>query len=117
MRFPQVAIGQLFTYQGKHYTKTGPLTASEEGGDTQRMIPRAAEVTLIDAAGSPVQELKQRYNRSEVNALLQRFKADLVGRLEEMAARDGTLDLEQVVGLIRNYEAWSDESSNRPSSQ
>jgi hypothetical protein len=105
MRFPQVAIGQRFTYQGKHYTKTGPLTASEEGGGAQRMIPRAAEVTLIDAAGSPVREIKQRYNRSEVNALLQRFKADLVGRLKEMAAQDGSLQLDQVVELIQAQKA------------
>ncbi|MGD9164923.1 MAG: hypothetical protein PVF13_09215 [Chromatiales bacterium] len=105
MRFPQLAIGQLFTYQGKRYTKTGPLTASEEGSGAQRMIPRAAEVTLIDTAGKPVKEFKQRYSRSEVSELLQGFKAGLVGRLKTMAAEDGSLDLDRVIELVQTQEA------------
>ena len=104
MRFPQVAVGQRFNYQGKCYTKTGPLTASKEGDGNQRMIPRAAEVTPVDAAGEPVEELKQRYERSELETLLKRFKADLVAQLREMAAEDGSLQLDQVVGLIESQQ-------------
>lgn len=104
MRFPQVAVGQRFTYQGKCYTKTGPLTASEEGNGNQRMIPKAAEVTPVDAAGEPVKALKQRYKRSELEVLVKRFKADLVGQLQEMAAEDGSLQLDQVVGLIESQQ-------------
>jgi hypothetical protein len=103
MRFPQVPIGQRFSYQGQLYSKTGPLTASEEGSGAQRMIPRAAEVELIDTFGKPVQETKQRYNRSEVTALLKRCKADLIGALGEMAAGDGSLQLDQVVALIETH--------------
>ena len=104
MRFPQVAIGQRFTYQGKCYTKTGPLTASEEGDGSQRMIPRAAEVTPVDAAGEPVKELKQRYKRSELEDLVKRLKSDLVEQLQEMAAEDGSLQLDQVVSLIESQQ-------------
>jgi hypothetical protein len=105
MRFPQVALGQRFTYQGKAYTKTGPLTASEEGSGNQRMIPRSAEVTALDAAGEPVRQTKQRYTGSEVDALMKGFKADLLGRLRAMASEEGTLQLDQVVALIESHSA------------
>ncbi|MEJ2455225.1 MAG: hypothetical protein P8103_13860 [Candidatus Thiodiazotropha sp.] len=105
MRFPQVNVGQRFTYQGKPYTKTGPLTASEEGSGKQRMIPRAAEVTLLDTQGKPVKEIKQRYSRAEVRSLVQHFKTDLVGRLEQIADDEGGLKLDQVIELIQAQEA------------
>jgi hypothetical protein len=104
MRFPHVAIGQRFTYQGKAYTKTGPLTASEEGSGNQRMIPRAAEVTPLDAAGEPVREVKQRYTRAELETLIGRFKSDLVTQLGEMASEDGSLQLDQVVQLVESQQ-------------
>lgn len=42
MRFPQLKIGQQFEYQGKRYTKTGPLIASEGGTGASAMIRRSA---------------------------------------------------------------------------
>jgi hypothetical protein len=107
MRFPQLAIGQRFTYQSKPYTKTGPLTASEEGSGQQRMIPRAAEVILIDSLGKPVKEIKQRYNRSEVRDVLKRFRADLVEQMKALADDEGALRLDQVIGLIESREVDS----------
>ncbi len=104
MRFPQVPIGQRFTYQGRQFTKNGPLTATEEGSGKQRMVPRSSEVTLIDTAGRPMPEIKQRFNRSEVGSLIRRFKAGLIGRLREMAAPDGTLQLDQVIELIQDQQ-------------
>ena len=104
MRFPQVAVGQRFEFQGRRYTKNGPLTASEEDSGQQRMIPRAAEVALLDTDGKPVKEVKQRYSRAEVSGLLQRFREDLVARLEVMEDPDGTVRLEQVVELIRHHK-------------
>ncbi len=104
MRFPQVSIGQRFTFQDKRYTKTGPLTASEEGTGAQRMIPRATEVELIDTLGKPVKEIKQRYSRKEVTGLLLGFKADLVDSLKRMASEDGSLQLDQVLSLIETQE-------------
>lgn len=110
MRFPQVSIGQRFTFQGKRYTKTGPLTASEEGTGAQRMIPRATEVTPIDTAGNPLKEIKQRYSRKEVTELLQAFKAGLVDSLKELAAEDGSLRLDQVLSLIEAQEVDPEHS-------
>jgi hypothetical protein len=102
MRFPQVAIGQRFIYRGKHYTKTGPLTASEEGGGGDRqLIPKAAHVTLIDGQGEPLQATKQRYSRAEMQQVMERFKSDLIGALREMEAALGGLPLERVIELIR----------------
>ena len=100
MRFPQVNIGQRFIYKGKSFCKTGPLTASEEGSGVQRMIPKATEVTLLDAAGKPMKEIKQHYNRTEVVALCRRLKSDLIEQLVAMADEEGRLPLDQVSRLI-----------------
>jgi hypothetical protein len=104
MRFPQLALGQHFSYQGKRYTKTGPLTASEADGGNPRMIPRSAEVTPLDAAGEPVRELKRRYAHAELEAQIKRFKADLADQLREMASRQGTLQLDSVLRLIASLK-------------
>ena len=99
MRFPQVQIGQQFTYKDKRYTKTGPLTASEEGSGQQRMIPRAAEVTLLNAVGEPVKVIKQRYSRQEVLSALAAFKSSLAEQYRA-AAVEGGLSLEQALALL-----------------
>lgn len=104
MRFPQVQIGQRFTYQGRQYTKTGPLTASEEGSGIQRMIMRSAEVSLLEVAGAEVKPQRQRFRRSEVESALRRFKADLAGRVRSAAGSDGRLRLDQVLQLIEQAE-------------
>ncbi len=105
MRFPHVAVGQRFSYQGKLYTKTGPLTASEESTGERRLIPKATEVSLVDGLGESLRETKQRYTRAELERVLERFKADLVGGLREMAVADGSLQLDQVIELIRNQQS------------
>ena len=38
----------MFTYQGKTYTKSGPLTASLEGDGRNKLIPRSADVQATD---------------------------------------------------------------------
>ncbi|MCU7851444.1 MAG: polysulfide reductase chain A [Candidatus Thiodiazotropha sp. (ex Monitilora ramsayi)] len=101
MRFPQVRTGQRFAYQGMQYTKTGPLTASEEGSGEQRMIMRSAEVALLDAEGKPEASTKQQYTRPELEVEIQRFKTSLVSGVKAAAEDDGTLQLEQVLALIQ----------------
>jgi hypothetical protein len=101
MRFPQVQIGQRFTYQGRQYTKSGPLTASEEGSGKQKMILRSAEVALLDVpAGEPAAALKQRYKRAEVEHVLMQFKRALAARVRAAADDDGSLRLDQMLQLI-----------------
>ena len=48
-KFSLLAIGEAFEYQGKHYTKSGPLTASRSNGNN-RMIPRSAVVAPLTGA-------------------------------------------------------------------
>jgi hypothetical protein len=43
MKFTQLPIGARFLYQGRLYSKTGPLAACADDGG-QRMIPRSAVV-------------------------------------------------------------------------
>ncbi len=52
MKFPQLAIGQRFQYEGGVYTKTGPLLAHAEESGRSRLIPRCAEVMPL-APGAP----------------------------------------------------------------
>ena len=105
MRFPQVRIGQRFSYQGQEYTKTGPLTASEEGSGKQRMIMRAAEVRLLEAATDDApMTLKQRYKRAEVARVLRGFRQALSERVSAAADADGSLPLDQVLQLIEQTE-------------
>lgn len=47
MKLHQLAIGARFEYQGKEFTKTGPITAAAELGG-QQMIPRHADLKALD---------------------------------------------------------------------
>jgi hypothetical protein len=102
MRFPQLKIGQQFEYQGKRYTKTGPLTASEEGTGANAMIRRSAEVALVEAAGigAPVEQLKENFSRQEMLELFQAYKSDLSAELRLMASEEAGLQLEPVLKVI-----------------
>lgn len=51
MKLHQLAIGARFEYQGKVFTKTGPITATAEPGG-QQMIPRYADLRPLDQAES-----------------------------------------------------------------
>ncbi|MGM0594381.1 MAG: hypothetical protein ACQETD_07590 [Pseudomonadota bacterium] len=46
-KFTLIPVGDCFEYQGKHYSKTGPLTAVSLEGNRQRMIPRSALVAPL----------------------------------------------------------------------
>ncbi|MES9992256.1 MAG: hypothetical protein ABW098_09895 [Candidatus Thiodiazotropha sp.] len=102
MRFPQLTIGQLFEYQGKRYTKTGPLTASEEGTGVNEMIRRSAEVMLLEGApiASSSEGTKQTYSRQEMLELCDDYKTKLQHQLRHMAAEEDGLRLEPVLQLL-----------------
>ncbi|MBW9266083.1 polysulfide reductase chain A [Candidatus Thiodiazotropha sp. LNASS1] len=108
MRFPQLKIGQQFEYQGKQYTKTGPLTASEEGTGASAMIRRSAEVTLIDGAvsGALKQQVKQSYSREEVNELCKGYRTRIIQESQKIADVNGTLQLEQLLVLIKDNDMF-----------
>jgi hypothetical protein len=47
MKLQHLSIGARFEYEGVTFVKTGPLTASSEGGG-QRIIPRHAVLRPLD---------------------------------------------------------------------
>ena len=47
MKIHQLPQGARFSYDGKEYAKTGPMSASAEGG--QRLIPRYAVLHPVGA--------------------------------------------------------------------
>ncbi|MBT3013264.1 MAG: hypothetical protein KME41_16145 [Candidatus Thiodiazotropha sp. (ex Lucina pensylvanica)] len=107
MRFPQLKIGQQFEYQGKRYTKTGPLTASVEGTGASAMIRRSAEVTHIDGvSGALKQQVKQSYSREEVIELCKGYRTRIIQESQKIADVNGTLQLEQLLVLIKNNDMF-----------
>ncbi len=57
-KFSLLAVGDTFEYQGEHYTKSGPLTATRLENGSQRMLPRSAVVSRLSGATSPTPEVK-----------------------------------------------------------
>ncbi|MEW8028941.1 MAG: hypothetical protein AB2806_14575 [Candidatus Thiodiazotropha sp.] len=104
MRFPQLNIGQQFEYQGKRYTKTGPLTASVEGTGASAMIRRSAEVVLVDGevAVPSAAQLKQNYSRQEMLDLCRDYRLKLHHELKQMAVEEGGLELGTILRVIDN---------------
>ena len=101
MKFPQVSIGQRFAYQGRQYTKTGPLTASEEGTGQNRLIMKSAEVSLLDGpGGGQPQAQKRNYSREEVETLLGDYRSALQKALLEAVDAKGALDRQGILELI-----------------
>ena len=56
MKFHQLPPGAAFRYRDAIWRKISPLKAADEADGSQRLIPRSAEVGLVDEAGEPVAE-------------------------------------------------------------
>mgnify|MGYP001591627713 FL=1 len=56
MKFHQLRPGARFRYKDAVLSKVSPLKAASERGDVQRLIPRSAEVILLDDHGEAVAE-------------------------------------------------------------
>lgn len=104
MRFPQLKIGQQFEYQGKRYTKTGPMTAAEEGTGASTMIRRSAEVALVDGVASSMsdKQYKQNYSRDEVVGLFERYRAELIVQSQKSANADSAIQLNQLLTMLND---------------
>lgn len=79
MKFQHLPIGARFEYEGRWYTKVGPLVAAEEGGG-QRMIPRYAVLRGSNnvAAAAPV--TVPQLETAEVSAAFAEFE-QIAGQL------------------------------------
>lgn len=72
MKFQQLPMGARFEYEGKVYTKTGPIQAAAESGG-QRVIPRFAVLKPLDAKLKD--EAPRRGRKLDEAAVLAAFEA------------------------------------------
>jgi len=86
MKLQDIPIGGRFEYDGKIFTKTGPLTASSEQGG-QSMIPRYANLRPLDL---PSQEdrlpgMQRRLEAAAVKKAIDEFYRSTAELLDESA--------------------------------
>ncbi|ARU32433.1 hypothetical protein CAP31_12550 [Sulfuriferula sp. AH1] len=80
MKFQHLPIGAHFEFEGRCYTKVGPLVAAEEGGG-QRMIPRYAVLRgLNDVAAAAAPITVPQLEAAEVSAAFAEFE-QLAGQM------------------------------------
>ncbi|MEW8505194.1 MAG: hypothetical protein AB2598_00690 [Candidatus Thiodiazotropha sp.] len=106
MRFPRLKIGQQFDYDGKRYTKTGPLTAAEEGSGESVMIRRAAEVIPVYSVDGDesVKQLKQSFSRQEVMELCQAYRLRLTNALQSKVDKRQNLHIDTVISALSEID-------------
>ena len=74
MKFFQTRPGARFRYRGEIYRKVSPLKASKETDDSQKLIPRSGEVTLLDEHGRElVEKLPETLSSERIEAALGHF--------------------------------------------
>ena len=82
MKFHQLQAGARFRYKDVVLRKVSPLKAASERGDAQQLIPRSAEVILLDDHGTAVPEtipatLTGSAVENELNRLVASFEKTL----------------------------------------
>jgi hypothetical protein len=83
MKFQQLPLGARFQYEGKAYTKAGPMTATTEQGG-QRIIPRFAVLQPLEGEAPVVAPApKRKWDESVVLAAFEVFHGDCLRLLEE----------------------------------
>ncbi|MBL3590286.1 MAG: polysulfide reductase chain A [gamma proteobacterium endosymbiont of Lamellibrachia anaximandri] len=78
MKFPHLPIGQRFRFQDKLYTKTGPLTASEEGSGNSRLMMKSAEVEPLDLQVEKKPKGARSFSQQQVRGLFDQACRDLL---------------------------------------
>ncbi len=75
MKFSMLPLGARFEFEGKVYTKTGPVAATSESGG-QRMIPRYAVLRPLDGSlQAPEVTPKRKLDAHQVEAAFETFYA------------------------------------------
>ena len=100
MRFTQLKTGQRFSFEGKRYAKTGPLTASEEESGENRMIRRSAEVTPLGGAEVSVEPVIRNYTHDDVMDLLRCCKMELRERLLKAGDESDVMVIRDVLSIV-----------------
>jgi hypothetical protein len=83
-KFPQLAVGQRFEYEGKVYVKVGPLTARAMDGSRDWMIPRYA---LVKPVGGAPPEIDHRARYRDTVDAFDVFYGHCLRLLEEAIAQ------------------------------
>lgn len=74
MKFHQLRSGARFHYRGQIFHKISPLKGACENDDTQRLIPRSAEVVELDEQGEAITRmLPETLPGARVERLLEQF--------------------------------------------
>lgn len=85
MKFQLLPLGARFEFEGRVYTKTGPLTASGEDGG-QRMIPRFAALKPLDGAVPKTPPASERkVDETRVRVALEAFHGECARLLQTLA--------------------------------
>ena len=101
MKFHQLQPGARFAWQGKTFRKVSPLKAACEDDDTQRLVPRSADVELLDSSGRRVGGLPAQLPGSSVQAALD----DMAAACRQATDRlDPPLDAERHARLMLAIE-------------
>lgn len=98
MKFVQVADGQQFEYQGKTYTKKGPLMAVDDTGSS-KLLPRSAVVKLLTGIAPPPASDK---NRSiKVEQVIDAFET-FYGQCQSLLQDTGTGESVAAQSVLEN---------------
>lgn len=100
MRFPHLPIGQRFSFKGKTYTKTGPLTASEEESGKSRLMMKSAEVAPLELSEQSVSDKSEQFSRAEVTEMFLQYRADLRNAVLVRAEGQTSLSIDEVLELV-----------------
>ncbi len=111
MRFHQLRPGARFRYKDTVYRKISPLKGASEADESQKLIPRSAEVTLVDEQGQVVAAtLPESIDSEKLQAGLVRFMA----ACDEVALRlDPALSESQRTELQRAISAAAEDLLTR----
>lgn len=84
MKFNQLVEGQQFKYQGKIYTRSGPLMATDAQGQS-KLMPRSAVVTpLSDSSPEPAPEPTKTITVAQARESFESFYTHCVDCLHEL---------------------------------
>ncbi|EGV50232.1 polysulfide reductase chain A [Candidatus Endoriftia persephone str. Guaymas] len=100
MRFPQLAMGQRFRFQGRVFTKSGPLTAREEGSQNNQLMRKSAEVELLDNAAPQSEKPQGQLQRQQLESAMRSGLARLRQSAEQVAEVDGRMPVERLLLLV-----------------
>ena len=97
MKFHQLQAGARFRYKDAVLRKVSPLKAASERGDAQQLIPRSAEVILLDDHGEAVPE-------NELGRLVASFEKTLAGTEPALTDAQAAQLLEALHRAVRDLQ-------------